>query len=81
MLTTDDLNKEIMDITMKIRAAFPELMKYITEMPVSIPNSEQPQINDAALKDYHNSLLLLFNNYAAGHAGNTAGTYNKRMQP
>jgi hypothetical protein len=77
MATTGELNKAIMDTTMKIRAAYPELMKYITEMPVTIPDSKQPQINEAALKDYHHSLVLLFDNYAAGHASKTAGTQIK----
>jgi hypothetical protein len=76
MVTTDELNKAIMDTTMKIKTAFPELMKYITEMPVTIPDKDSPQINAAVLKDYHDSLLLLFDNYAAGHAENTAATHD-----
>ena len=70
MLTTGELNKAIMDTTMKIKAAFPELLQFMTEMPVTIPDSNNPQINAVALKDYHDSLLLLLDNYAAGHVGN-----------
>jgi hypothetical protein len=71
MLTTGELNKAIMDTTMKMKMAFPELMKYLTEMPVTIPDSNDPEINAVALKDYHDSLLLLFENYAAGHTDRT----------
>ncbi len=66
-----------MDTTMKIKAAYPELMKYITEMPVTIPDTGNPEINAVALMDYHHSLLLLFNNYAAGHIENTAAKSGK----
>ena len=40
MQTEEDLNKEILTITMDIVKNHPELSKYLDEMPVTIPNKE-----------------------------------------
>ena len=45
MKTEEQLNKEILDITLKINHQYPELSKYISEMPVTIPDKEDPEIN------------------------------------
>lgn len=63
MKTEKELNTAILDITMKIKEQFPELSKYITEMPVTIPNMENPEINRKALQDYYNSLEILLKDY------------------
>ena len=40
METEKELNSKILDITMKIRENYPELSKYLDEMPETIPNEE-----------------------------------------
>jgi hypothetical protein len=67
MKTEHELNDEILKITMKIRESYPELSKYITEMPVTIPNVVSPEINVKTLSDYHDSLLELMRKYAHNH--------------
>ena len=62
-----DLNNDILNITMKIQDEFPELSKYITEMPVTIPNEEDPEINTKNLQDYYNSLDALLKKYTRTH--------------
>ena len=45
MKTEAQLNADILKITLLIRKEYPELTKYISEMPVTIPNEESPEIN------------------------------------
>ena len=67
MKTERELNAEILKITLTIQSRFPELSKYIAEMPVTIPDEKHPKIDAAALKDYYSSLDVLLKYYAAKH--------------
>lgn len=67
MKTENELNSDILKITMRIEEIFPELSKYIAEMPFKISNSLGVAINRNDLKDYCNSLNELFNNYSTEH--------------
>jgi hypothetical protein len=69
MKTEAELNQNIVKITMTIRNEFPELMKFINEMPVTIPNMESPEINVKILQDYFDSLEDLLRKYAPNHNG------------
>lgn len=57
------LNEEILSITLKIKAKFPQLTKFIEEMPVTIPNEKDPEITRKDLKLYLESLKTLLNKY------------------
>lgn len=67
MKTEKKINKAILKITMKIKEQFPELSKYILEMPVTIPNVENPEMNSKALQEYYNSLEIFLKNYTENH--------------
>lgn len=67
MKTEAELNENIVKITMTIRNEFPELMKFLNEMPVTIPNLENPAINNKILQDYFDSLVDLLRKYAPNH--------------
>ena len=67
MKTENEINKDIIETTMVIDETFPELSKYIEEMPVTIPNTNEPEINETNLKDYQSSLDALLNKYAVNH--------------
>jgi hypothetical protein len=67
MKTEKELNDDILKITMTIKESFPELSKYIEEMPITIPNSSNPEINIKTLKDYYDSLDNLMKKYANNH--------------
>ena len=64
MKTENELNKDIIKTTLAILAEFPELSKYITEMPVTIPNVANPKITASNLKDYSESLNALVTKYS-----------------
>ena len=61
------INKKILKITLKIEEQFPELSKYILEMPVTIPNVENPGMKRKALQDYYDSLDILLKDYIENH--------------
>ncbi|WP_394991061.1 hypothetical protein [Emticicia sp.] len=63
MKTQKELNADILEITMLIQEKFPELSKYIAEMPVTIPNETTPEITIKILEEYYNSLDILLKDY------------------
>ena len=67
MKTEAQLNADILKITMLIREKYPELSKYVSEMPITIPDVESPEINAKILTDYYDSLEAILENYAQNH--------------
>lgn len=63
MKTEKQLNSDILEIMMKIKEKFPELSKYILEMPVTIPNMESPEVTCKGLQEYYDSLDILLKDY------------------
>ncbi len=63
MKSATDLNADILKITQKIRAKAPELLKYLDEMPLTIPNEAQPEIDIKILEDFYNSLVNIYQKY------------------
>ena len=56
MKTEKELNAKIIDLTNRLRNERPELVKYIDEMPITIPSDSDPEISQKILKDYIKSL-------------------------
>ena len=67
MQTIEEINQKILLRTLNIGANYPELSKYIEEMPVTIPDLENPEITLQNLKEYYHSLNVLVINYASTH--------------
>ncbi len=67
MKTEAELSENILKITMTIRNEYPELMKYLNEMQVTIPDVATPEINKKILEDYYESLQDLLRKYAPNH--------------
>ena len=65
MKTVNELNKAILDITMKIYNEYPELAKYLSELPVTIPDISKPEINIKILQDYHETLSNIVKKYVS----------------
>lgn len=66
-MQTEAINLKIIEITSTIQAKYPELSKYLDEMPVTIPNEKDPEINNKNLKVYYDSLNSLLKNYIDEH--------------
>ncbi len=58
-----ELNRNILKITLNIKEQYPELGKYLEEMPITIPTEKFPIITPKVLQDYYQSLTSLLNNY------------------
>lgn len=65
--TEQELNQDILAITMRIKDEFSELSKYIEEMPVTIPDVAHPEITSTNLKAYYDSLDQLLKKYIIDH--------------
>ena len=75
MKTEQEINDDILKITMTIHKKFPELSKFIEEMPVTIPNSSSPELNINSLKAYYESLENLLKEYKPNHKSAPRKTY------
>lgn len=67
MKTEKKINKSILELNMKIKEEFPEISKYIKEMPITIPDTENPKINSKILQEYYDSLIVIIKNYSENH--------------
>ena len=67
METEEEINAKILKITMVIHDNYPELSKYLNEMPITVPADTNPEVNVKNLQKYYDSLLTLFRNYVAEH--------------
>jgi 3'-phosphoadenosine 5'-phosphosulfate sulfotransferase (PAPS reductase)/FAD synthetase len=63
----NDLNETIFLITVKIQEEFPELIKYLDEIPGNFQFNTKMGVNNKALKDYLDSLNNLLETYAKEH--------------
>lgn len=62
-----NLNLDILKITTRIKDQYPELSKYIEEMPITIPDEKNPEITLLNLKSYYDSLDSVLNKYILEH--------------
>ena len=67
MESQNDLNKKIVLTTMKIQETFPELVKYLDEIPEHFQFNTQKGISTKDLKDYLDSLNDLLETYSKEH--------------
>ncbi len=66
--TESDLNADILKITLKIKDQYPELSKYIEEMPETIAVEKNPEMSLKNLKTYYDSLDAMLNKYILEHS-------------
>lgn len=62
-----ELEQGILDILNKIHQEFPELIKYVNEMPISTLRSTCKKITDKELEAYFNSLCEIYSAYYQTH--------------
>jgi len=67
METEEEINAKILKVTMVIQENYPELSKYLNEMPITVPIDNRPEVNVKNLQKYYDTLLTLFRNYVAEH--------------
>ncbi|RXG11659.1 hypothetical protein DSM03_11436 [Leeuwenhoekiella aestuarii] len=67
MKSKAQLEREIIDITLKIHDKFPELSKYIEEIPEQELGIDSDQMRVANFKAYYNSLEEILLKYSKTH--------------
>lgn len=78
METITEIQQKIIAITTKIREEFPELTKYISEMPENNDKDEKILIEN--FKKYYESLLDIVHQYSQTHEGNVKLSDNKNTE-
>ena len=73
MLTEKEMIEAISRLTLEIQEKYPEMSKYIGEMPVTNPDKEHPGINSQILTDYYNELMAIMKRYASEHEHSPEG--------
>lgn len=58
-----DLTTRISELTSLIQEKYPELIPYLGEMPLTVPNEPSPEMNNKVLKDYYDSLYHIVKNH------------------
>lgn len=67
MKKEQELSQAILNMTMFIKSRYPELTKYLNEMPIKIVYSPGSEYSRSALKDYYSSLEALLERYKITH--------------
>ncbi|WP_199907773.1 hypothetical protein [Leeuwenhoekiella sp. MAR_2009_132] len=74
------LERDIIDITMTIHDKFPELSKYITEIPEKESGIHSEQMSVKNFKEYYNSLQEVLLEYAKTHQTQKEKENSKAMK-
>lgn len=67
MTTPEKLNEAIFLTTIRIQEEFPELVKYLEELPETIPSTNEQGVSIEDLEAYLESLNNLILTYAKEH--------------
>ena len=67
MESQNDLNNNIRLTTLKIQEEYPELIKYMNEIPRNFLSSAEKGVNNKELKGYLDSLNNLLETYSKEH--------------
>lgn len=78
METRNEIEQSIIKITSKINTDYPELSKFITEMPNS--NSEDEDVNIKSLRDYYKSLKEIIAKYSNTHKEKGMNNLNSKKE-
>ncbi|SDB61711.1 hypothetical protein SAMN03097699_2639 [Flavobacteriaceae bacterium MAR_2010_188] len=66
MTKEQELLTEISTITREIEERDPELLKYLDETPMTIPDIKNPDVDNKALKEYLETLKEIKSKYEEG---------------
>lgn len=62
------LNKRILKTMLLINDRYPELIKFVDEMSITIPGEKHPKITHKILRSYHKSLKSLVQKYTTNRS-------------
>jgi hypothetical protein len=67
MKSEEEVNAAILKLEMLIMDKYPELSKYLLEMPETIPDELHPKMSMKTLHGYYTTLEGLLKKYATNH--------------
>lgn len=79
MKTEKELNYDILKTTRTIAAKYPELSKYIEEMPVKMLYTRDTKIDRITLQDYYESLESFLKHYGVSHRADSIKINEMRL--
>ena len=62
-----ELTDKILKITVLIQEKYPQLSKYLAEVEETLPRLEHPEVNEAALAHYYQTLDEMLKDYLLEH--------------
>jgi hypothetical protein len=80
MKTKAELEQDIVKITLKIHKEFPELIKYINEIPENFSGKDTSRIDTENLKEYYNSLEEVLFEYTKTHQAKNEKSGSKTIK-
>jgi hypothetical protein len=70
MLAESEINQKILQLIVKIETSYPELVKFLGEMPIKSIHSPQCHISEEELIEYYESLKSVLEQYSIKHTPN-----------
>lgn len=67
MKTLQDIENQIIRLTLSIEVNYPELYVNLDENPMTIPSKDNPDMNIAIMEDYLESLKQILKQYIKIH--------------
>jgi hypothetical protein len=67
MKTIQDIENQIIRLTMSIKFNYPELYATLDENPITIPSEIHPDMNISIMEDYLESLKQILKQYIKTH--------------
>jgi len=67
MKTLQDIENQIIRLTLSIEVNYPELYVNLDENPMTIPSKDNPDMNIAIMEDYLESLKQILKQYIKTH--------------
>ena len=77
MQTEKEITEAIGKLILEIQEKYPEMSKYIGEMPVTNPDKEHPDISRQNLTRYYEELKAIMKKYAVDHEPSSADIKEK----
>ncbi|WP_299124325.1 hypothetical protein [uncultured Winogradskyella sp.] len=67
MKTLQDIEDQIIRLTLSIEVNYPELYATLDENPITIPSQDHPEMNIKIMEDYLESLKQILKQYTKTH--------------
>lgn len=67
MRTLQDIEDQIIRLTLSIKVNYPELYATLDENPITIPSKTNPELDKKAMEDYLESLKQILKQYTKTH--------------